>query len=204
LITTVTYGLSLIQGLFSVTPLELAEGGHFQTYRTDIGKLDNEAMERTWKNRVGRSWNTIQQSVLEDAEERQVARTLVTQQLQELDAIFVTHFSKCSRFFMTSSASWTSLMPMYVEALGKYADDMAQQPGGTPWLKKCRTELPDKMRFVMLDHKTLHVAPPLPLMSSSVVGVMVDSLKDVATAIYEVSCNIVLSSPSTFFRGDTV
>ena len=83
-------------------------------------------------------------------------------------------------------------MGMYADALGKYVDDLAQQPGGSPWMKKFRNELPDKVRFTMLDHKSLHIAPPFPLMSVSALGMTVDTLKDISLAIYEVSCLIHL------------
>jgi hypothetical protein len=186
-VATVEYGLSVLQGLFSVNPLEITEGGKLDAYQGDLSKLDEGAMDRQWRNHVVRTWNGIQQSMEDDAEETEVGMRLMTEQLSELDAIFVTHFSTSVRFFMTSSSSWTSLMPMYVEALGKYADEIAQQPAGTPWMKKFRQGLPEKIRFVMLNHKRLHFAPPLPLMTRSVVGVIADSLKEISLAIYEVS-----------------
>ena len=112
---------------------------------------------------------------------------MLTGQLQELDDIFVTHFSKGARFFMTLSPSWTSMLLMYVEALGKYADVMAQQPGGLPLLKKIRQGLPEKLEWVMMNHGDLHMAPAFPLMTKSVVTIIADSLRSIGLAVSEVS-----------------
>lgn len=186
--TTVEYGLSVLQGIFTENLLDIAEGGKLENYRAEILKGDEGAVEKRFKNEVVRSWNGIIQSAeSKDREEIEIEIEMLTGQLQELDDIFVTHFSKGARFFMTSSSSWTSMIPMYVEALSKYADEMAQQPGGPPLLKKIRQGLPEKLAWVMTNHRSLHMAPAFPLMTRSVVAIIADSLRDIGLAISEVS-----------------
>jgi hypothetical protein len=187
-VTTVKYGLSVLQGIFTENPLDIVEGGNLTNYCAELLKGDDGAAEKQFKNEVVRSWNGIIQSAeSKDREEMEMEIQMLTDQLQELDDIFVTHFSKVVRFFMTSSTSWTSMIPMYVEALGKYADEMAQQPGGPPLLKKIRQGLPEKLAWVMTNHRSLHMAPAFPLMTKSVVSIVADSLLDIGLAVYEVS-----------------
>ena len=107
MVRTVKYGISVIQGLFSVNPLELGDGGELEKYKQDMGDLDAAGMERKWKIRVGCSWNAIQDTANDDREESEVATTMITQQLPELDALFITHFLKQSQYFMTTASSWT-------------------------------------------------------------------------------------------------
>jgi hypothetical protein len=201
-VTTVEYGLSVLQGIYSEARLDLSEGGQLEKYREDVATLDKGGLEKRWKNSVGRSWNGLMQSGVDrEQEEVDIEIEMLTGQLQDLDDIFLTHFSQSGRYFMTASSSWSSVVPMYVEALGKYADEMAQQPGGPPLLKKIRGGLPDKMTWVMMDHGKLHIAPPFPLMTRSAVAVVADSLRDIGLAIYEVSVRFILT---TLGQVDTV
>ena len=189
LVTTVEYGLSVLQGLYGVNALEIAESRKLDRYREDLATMDDGTMERPWKNEVVRSWNGLLQSGgAEEREEREVEMTVMGEQLGELDQILITHFSKCGQSFMTSSTSWTGMMPIYIEALRKYADQMAQQPGGTRWVKQIRQGLPEKVQFVMMDHRALHMAPPMPLMTRTTIALVADTLKDITLALYEVSC----------------
>ena len=118
---------------------------------------------------------------------------MLTTQLQALDDIFVTHFGKLSRYFMTSSRSWTEVMPLYENALNKYSNGMAQQATGPPMLKKIQDCLPEKMKWVMMGHGDLRDVPVFPLMTKSVVAMVTDSLQEIELALYEVS---PVSTPS--------
>jgi hypothetical protein len=51
-VATVEYGLSVLQGLFSVNPLEIAKGGKLDAYQGDLLKLNEGAMDRPWRNDV--------------------------------------------------------------------------------------------------------------------------------------------------------
>ena len=179
----------MLQGIYSENRLDIAEDGNLKKYRQELSKMDDEEVEGPWKNSVIRSWNGIIQSGADqDKEEMDIVVEMLTTELQELEEMFVTHFGKSGRFFMTSSSTWTSLIPMYVKALDKYADEMAQRPGGPPLLQKIRRGLPEKMQWVMMNHGRLHMAPPFPLMTRSTVAAVADSLRDIGLAIYEVSC----------------
>ena len=136
-VATVEYGLAVLQGIYNENRLDIAEDSDLKKYHQELLKTDEEEIERPWKNSVIRSWNGIIQSGADkDREEMDIVVEMLTTELQELDEMFVTHFGKSGRFFMTSSSTWTSLIPMYVEALDKYADETAQQPGRPPLLQK--------------------------------------------------------------------
>lgn len=181
----------MLQGMYSGEALDIAESGKLERYQQ--ARLENEesSLSKPWKNVVARTWNTIMQASTDDEDELCVEIDLLTGQLQDLDAIFQTHFGKHARFFMTSSSSWRSIVPTYVDALTKYADNLAQQPGRGNVVKTIREALPDKMTWVMTDHGALHFAPAMPLMTRSTVAVVCDSLRDIGLAIYEVSHRIV-------------
>jgi hypothetical protein len=71
----------------------------------------------------------------EECEEQEVEMMVMGEQLGELNQILNTHFSKCGQMFMMSLTLWTGIMPIYLKALRKYGDQMAQQPGASQWLK---------------------------------------------------------------------
>lgn len=93
---------------------------------------------------------------------------------------------------MTSLTSWTSVIPMYVEALGKYTDETAQQPGGLPLLKKIHQGHPEKIAWVMMNHHSLHKLAAFLMMTRSIVAIIADTLWDITLAIYEVGEGLVL------------
>jgi hypothetical protein len=79
--------------------LDITEGGKLATYRAELLKGDESAVEKRFKNAVVRLWNGILQSAgSKDREEMDIKIKMLTGQLQELDYIFDTHFSKGSQF----------------------------------------------------------------------------------------------------------
>jgi hypothetical protein len=179
----------MLQGIYTDTRLDMAESGQLAKYRADALKLDETEIEERWKNGVIRSWNGIVRSGAEkEQDELDIEIEMLSGQLEKLDEIFMEHFEKVGKFFLTTSTAWTKVMPLYAKSLQAYADDLSQAPGGTPMVKKIREALPDKMRWVMMDHGNLQVAPVMPLMTRSVVALVVDSLRAMALALYEVSC----------------
>jgi hypothetical protein len=122
----VEYGLSVLQGIYSEFRLGLSKGGQLKKYQEDVVMLDKGALEKRWKNSVGQSWNGLMQSRVDrEQEEVEIKIEMLTRQLQDLDDIFLTHFSQSGCYFMTLSSSWSLVVLMYVEVLGKYANKMA-------------------------------------------------------------------------------
>ena len=150
--------------------------------------LDEAEIKERWKNNIIRSWNGIVCSGAEkEQEEVEIEIEMLTGQLDKLDEIFREHFEKVGKFFMMRSTSWMKVMPLYVKLLQVYADDLLQATGGTPMLKRIREVLPNKMLWVMMDHRGLQVTPSMPLMTWTIVELVVDSLQAIVLAMYEVS-----------------
>jgi hypothetical protein len=187
-VNTVDHGINVLKGLFSSDPLDIHQEGKFDQYVEAQRHGDVKVLEESWKNIVGRTWNTLfSPSSQAREEEQRIETAALTGQLRSLDAIFETHFGKNTRYFMTSATSWTSVLPTYVRALKKFADDLAQQPGRGTAIGKIYEMLPAKIKWVTMDHGRLHVPPPFPLMTQRTVGVIAESLKDIKLALYEVS-----------------
>jgi hypothetical protein len=184
----VEHGLAVLQGIYTDARLDIAESGQLGKYRADLLTESEACIEERWKNPVIRSWNGIVRSgVGKEREELEIEIEMMKGQLDKLDDIFTEHFEKVGKFFMTRSSSWTKVMPLYAKSLQAYADDLSQETGGTPMLKKIREALPDKMGWVMMDHGSLQVAPSMPLMTRSVVDLVANSLRAIGLAVYEVS-----------------
>lgn len=185
-VSTVRYGLNVLQGIFGEEGLEISEMKRLEEYREAVEEDVGGTTMKKFKNVVARTWNRILMGE-GNGEEKEVGVDLLTSQLTHLDDIFMTHFGKQARLFMTTSSSWTSIMPTYIEALVKHGDDLAQQPGQGDTLTTICDGLSEKMAWVMMDHGLLHFAPVMPLMTRSTVAMVAESLRDVGLAIYEVS-----------------
>jgi hypothetical protein len=49
---TVEYGLSILQGLYMVNWLDIAESSNLDRYCDDLGMMDDTVLEHPWKNKV--------------------------------------------------------------------------------------------------------------------------------------------------------
>jgi hypothetical protein len=153
----------------------------YEKYLDDIDRHERSAVDKTWKNIVRRSWNALMKP-----ENATVAKGLMLSEMEALDGIFTTHFKDIGGYFMTRSTEWTSVWPAYVEAITRQADTVAERPDLDTSVKEVRERLPGKVRFALTNHAGLHVAPPLPLITKSVIPAMVQALSEVETALSEV------------------
>jgi hypothetical protein len=190
----VVYNTKVVKGLYREMRWEMAEQGQQERYLSDRAKDNNAGEMTSWKNIVRRSWNTLLDvggtSIGEEV------REFVVAELDELDKIFQTHFGKESKAFMTSTPEWKDIWGMYVKAVERYAEELAQRSGGNASTMRLREQMESKVKFVLTDNGELHLAPPFPLITRSVVPMLRQALKEVSGALYEVSCMCMLLKPS--------
>jgi hypothetical protein len=114
----------------------------------------------------------------------------IVSQLEEWNNIFNTHFAKSGKYFMTNMSEWQEMWSMYVEAMERHADALAQCPGGDATIMSIVEQLRNKMQFITMDHQDFHIAPPFPIVTRSVVPMLVESLKEISGALHEVRAHI--------------
>jgi hypothetical protein len=151
-------------------------------YVAQMEREKDSGVDKSWKNVVRRSWNALLKP-----EGGNIAKGVLMSELDAQDRIFTTHFKDASGYFMTGSREWTDIWPVYVDAIIRQADTVAERPELNPSIQEVREHLPGKIRFALLDHGEFRMAPPFPLITRSVVPVMVQALDEIKVALYEVS-----------------
>jgi hypothetical protein len=112
---------------------------------------------------------------------------MIVSEMEVLDQIFATHFGGITKYFMTSTSEWREGWRMYVEALERHAEGLAQRPEENGMHTRMFEKLSSKVRFCTMDHDGLYLAPPFPLMTKSVIPCITNSLKEISGGLYEVS-----------------
>jgi hypothetical protein len=186
--------LTALKGLYSDTICGLADDEAMRKYDSDRKDKDKKEddISRVWKNTVKRSWNGILQ--LKDTS---MATELLFSQMDVLDGIFKTHFETIGSKFMTGTDGWKEQWSDYIDAVLRYADNVAQQPEADATVLKIREQLAGKMRFVLTDHGSLYAVPVFPLVTRSVVPLMVKTIDEIENALLEVSYMCAYSMHST-------
>jgi hypothetical protein len=163
----------------------MEDGKRFKEYRHDQDNLDFDVHKDKWKNTVIKSWNVVMEPK-PDA----YAKGLLMKQMDEYDEMFRMHFSQNDPLFMTGAASWQKELTVYITALRRHADVVAQQPETNKSVTHVREALPGRLRFTTTDHTDIRIGPIFPILTKSVIPVMVDSLNSIEKALQEVSVNI--------------
>jgi hypothetical protein len=162
------YGLSLLKGLYTDTPCKMAMDVQLEKYVTDIRKATFGGVDKSWKNLVQHSWNALLKG-----ESGTIAKAVLMSELEAQDRIFTTHFKDATSYFMTGSEEWESVWHVYVEAIIQQVDTVAERPKSNALVKEVRERLPGKVHFVLLNHGVFHVASLFPIITRSVIPVMV-------------------------------
>jgi hypothetical protein len=186
--------LSVLKGIYSDTPCTLGVREEFESYIQDInaGMLNEDAMEEKWGGAVRRSWKA-----LTGQEEGSVmAKEILMGQLDEFDRIFKTHFEKAGDFFLTTVDEWTDAWPLYVDSLIQHVKEAAERLDSNKTFVDIREKVAGKVRFMMQDHGALYVQPPIPILTKSMVPMMIKTVDDIELALYEVSHCHTFSSQS--------
>jgi hypothetical protein len=195
---TIKYSLDMLKGLYSDTPCELGDEEEFLKYQAAL-KIHNEnptkAFQRTWQTIVRRGWNGIVKP-----SDHVYAKEIVMSQLNEMDRIFITHFSRVGSYFMTGHETWTSSWSGYTDAMERHAEAVAQRPELDKRFVPIRDQLPGKVRFALADHGGIHLAPPFPIVTCSVIPVLVRSVDEIQNALNEVSFLFTISYTLCHFR----
>jgi hypothetical protein len=176
-----------MKGIYTNTECELGGDEIFDQYQNDVFLLIATETEKKWSNIVRRSWNGLL------AEDPSWSKGVLAGQLDEFDRIFKTHFENADAYFMTQAPTWTNIWPLYVDAAIRHARSDAERPESHETHRKVREGAAGKIRFAMKDHgETMCISPPFPLLTKSVVSMMIKSVSEIERALYEVS--IVLLS----------
>jgi hypothetical protein len=181
---TVVYNVGVLKGLYGDIQWEQGMGDQMGEYLAARKAGREEAMEK-YKNPVRRSWNILLEAGTRGVDAN--LRDVVLTELQELDSIFNTHYETGTKYFMTSASEWTDVWGMYVEGLERHVDSIAQRPWTNSAAQQVVEHMKSKLRWVLMDHEELHIAPPFPVMTRSVVPLLARSLKEISTALTEVS-----------------
>jgi hypothetical protein len=175
--------LNILNGLFRDTECELGNRAQFDKYEKEETTLSKEEWQNEWKKTVRQDWNGIE--IPEEGSNSE--KELLMSELKHYDAIFETYFRKVEAFYMTQDVAWTSVWPLYVDGLIERAEAEAERREKNENIKKIREELAGKLRFVMKDHGAdMHMSPPFPILTKSVVPVMVKAVADIEDALNEV------------------
>jgi hypothetical protein len=94
---------------------------HLEKYINEMEDVTRSWVDKSWKNIVRRSWNALLK-----AEGGTVAKGVLMSELEAQDRIFLTHFKDATGYFMTRAQEWTSIWPVYVEAITRQADTVAE------------------------------------------------------------------------------
>jgi hypothetical protein len=174
----------VLKGIYTNTPCDLEDDEQYEKYEREENKLSGTAMEKKWRKVVRRSWNGI----LHPGKSA-CAKGVLMRQLEELDRIFLTHFQNAGQFYMTNAASWNEMWPLYVEAIIRHANGLAERPEESEALVKICERVSGRVRFALKDYEGMHLPPPFPILTKSVVPMMVKAVDDIEMALYEVSWN---------------
>lgn len=179
------YCLDALKGTYTETPCDLAKEKEFAAYEqgANMVPLDPSEHEKKWGKVVRRSWNAL----LNSSEGSLFAKEILMAELDDLDRIFLTHFEKSGEFFMTNGPAWTEMWPLYVEAVILHAEEASERPEANGNFVKLRESVSGKLRFMMKNHGELYMAPPFPILTKSVVPMIIKSVQDIEMALYEVS-----------------
>ena len=140
--------------------------------------------DKTFKNLVIRSWNEVKEMGKSRMDEGDL--DFAVNELTKLDNVFTTHFNE-AKYFKTTTDTWLDIWDEYLEAVEKYANTVAQRSGLTEHRAKIAEGMVGKLRFLMTDTDVATTMPPLPLLTSGMLTVMIQSIREVSGALNEVS-----------------
>jgi hypothetical protein len=164
--------------------IEMAKKKQMIEYEEDTAKGEDLEL---WDNRLIRSWNVVNEGSNTPMDED--TRRFVVSELDKLDGTFTSTFGVQSHF-MTTSASWVTAWPLYVEGLKGHAKLAAQRTDVPKQMLNIVEDLAGKMLFVTMETNKNTLFPRMPLMTKTVATRMVDALKEIPWAIEEVSTPI--------------
>lgn len=179
-----------LNGIYTDTECELGKDETFDRYETDQVEMSDDEWRKKWTTIVRQGWNGFHSPV----DGSTLAKEILVDQLDHYDGIFQTHFQKTGEFYMTADPTWASVWPLYVDALHQHAEGEAEKPDSNPKFRQIRSGVAGKIRFVMKDHgEGMYISPPFPLLTKSVVPMMIKSVEDIEGALKEVSVPFCLS-----------
>ncbi|KIL66948.1 hypothetical protein M378DRAFT_9652 [Amanita muscaria Koide BX008] len=184
---TVQYGLSILTGLFRDQDCEMGGSSEFKAYVKDLANLKIDDVKDTWEDKIVRTWNTLLQPANSTLPHQQVMELL-----DEMDRIFVQIFKGKESLFLTQTDTWDHLWPEYMQNIKDLAKRITQSATADPLVTAVLQHLAGKVRFVTQDHRELHMAPPMPLMTKSVVEMMAQALSEIELALREVGFQFIL------------
>ena len=176
--------MSGLNGIYTDTECELGKDDLFNKYEKEEEELSDEDWRKNWVTIVRQGWNGL----LSPSDGSTLAKEILVSQLDHYDGIFMTHFQNSQEFYMTDDNMWTSVWPLYVDAVLQHADGESEQPDSNPIFRKIRSAVAGKLRFAMKDHgQHMFLPPPFPILTKSVVPLMTKSAMDIEGALKEVS-----------------
>ena len=182
------HGTAVLKVLFSEANMPMATKQMMDEY---LGQqMDEylgqqmEGVDSAWTNWVIRTWNGI----FEKGKVRLAGEEveMMLNEMEALDVTFTTNFKE-GKLFMTSAESWTGMWAQYVKGVERYGSSLAQRGNLTAQRVKIFKEVLPKLRFVLTETHELTMMPPIPLMTRSVIPMMIKCLEEVGGSLKEVS-----------------
>ena len=175
---TVKHCAAVMKALFTRANMPMATTTTMETYVAERGDV------KKWRNQLIRSWNGVSERGKvrmgeEDAE-------FVVNEMEKLDVVFTTNFKE-GKYFMTGATEWSGMWEHYVEGLERYGDALAQRADLTAERATLVDMVIPKMRFMLTETNEATLMPPMPLLTRSVLPVMIGCISDVAKSLREVS-----------------
>ena len=155
-------------------------------YQKDLNTQTAECIEDEWGIPVRRSWNALLANQNDNDGKETKAPAYLLAQLEDLDKVFTTHFPTVGGFFLSGAPEWAKSWDGYAKAIVQHVKGIAQRPERNHDVMRISEQLLGKVRFVLLNHGSLHLAPPFPLMTKSVIPPMMQALTEIDQALYEV------------------
>jgi hypothetical protein len=180
---TIIHCQQVLKGLFTDTPCNMGSEERFKEYEHDEMTMEDTEIEKKWKTEVRKCWKAL----INPGEKTAFAKEILVSQLEKYDKIFLTHFEKTGEFYMTDSPLWRTSWAMYVDALIRHSQEEAERPEENTTFKTVRDAATGKTRFAMKDYgEKMQVPPPFPILTKSVIPIMVKSVNDIESALCEV------------------
>ena len=160
---------TVLKALFSNVSMSMGTVEKMEEYE----KVVEAREDKTFTNLVIRSWNEVREMGKSRMDEGDL--DFAVNELTKLDNVFMTHFDE-AKYFKTTMDTWLDMWDQYLEAGEKYANTVAQRSGLTEHRAKIAEGMVGKLKFLMTNTDVAMTMPSLPLLTSGMLTVMIQSI----------------------------